>query len=322
LIVFFSRRLAQTVLLLFGLSIILFLLAQAVPGDFFSESQLNPSISADTLHSLRAQYGLDRALVVRYGHWLASVMKGDMGYSLAYNQPVSRLLLPRLANTLLLAIPSLLACWLLALVLGVLLAGYGGKWGERVFSFGTATLLATPDVLLALITLLIAARTRLFPAGGMHSLATADAGAFARARDLSWHLVLPGAVFVLSSLSPILRHVYAEMREVLESPHVRAAEGHGIPRLRVLFGYALPAAANPLASLFGLSLGLMFSVVLVVEIVLSWPGLGPMLLEAILARDMFVTIGGVMLSALMLVLGNLLADVLLYLADPRIRVQS
>jgi peptide/nickel transport system permease protein len=202
------------------------------------------------------------------------------------------------------------------------MAGYGGKWGERVFSLGTATLLATPDVLLALVALLIAARTRLFPAGGMYSLAAAGAGAFARARDLSWHLVLPGAVFVLSSLAPIVRHVHAEIKEVLESPHVRAAEGHGISRLRVLFRHALPAAANPLISLFGLSLGLMFSVVLVVEIVLSWPGLGPMLLEAILTRDMFVTIGGVMLSALMLVAGNLMADVLLYVVDPRIRVQS
>jgi peptide/nickel transport system permease protein len=321
LIRFISRRLAQTVLLLFGISVVLFLLAEAVPGDYFSEAQLNPNISADTLQALRSHYGLDRPLVVRYGYWLASVARGDMGYSLAYNQPVSQLLFPRLGNTLLLAVPALLTCWVLALVLGVLLAGYGGKWSERVFSLGSSALLATPDVLLALLALLIAARTRLFPAGGMHSLATADSGRLSSARDLAWHLFLPGCVFILSSLAPIVRHVHAEMKEVLQTPHVRAAEGHGISRLRVLFRYALPAAANPLVSLFGVSVGLMFSVVLVVEIVLGWPGLGPMLLEAILARDMFVTIGGVLLSALMLVLGNVVADFLLYAIDPRIRVQ-
>ncbi len=319
---YMAIRSGQTVLLLVGLSIILFLLMQAIPGDFFSEAQLNPNLSPQTLHSLRSQYGVDRPLASRYGHWLVSVLKGDFGYSLAYNQPVARLILPRLANTLVLAAPALLVCWIVALLMGVLLAGYGGRWVTRLFSAGTSVLLATPDVLLALVALLFAARTRIFPAGGMASPNVENMGLFAHGRDLAWHMALPVTVFVFSSLAPILRHVHAEMKEVLESAPVRAAEGHGIPYLKILFCYALPAAANPLISLFGVSFGLMFSVVMVVEIVLSWPGLGPMLLEAILARDMFVTMGGVLISALLLVLGNFLADVLLYVSDPRIRVRT
>ncbi len=321
MILYLAKRLGQTFLLLLGVSILLFVLTQAIPGDFFSEAQLNPNISADVLHSLRSQYGLDRPLPVRYGRWLAALIKGDMGYSFSYNQPVTRLLLPRLANTLVLAVPALLVCWAIALVAGVLFAGYGGRWTSRAFSFGTSMMLATPDVLLGLAALLFAARTHLFPTGGMTSVGV-KAGLLPAAKDLLSHLVLPSAVFILSAVAPILRHVYAEMKQVLQSPHIRAAEGHGIPRLRLLFRYALPAAANPLISLFGLSFGLMFSVVLVVEIVLSWPGLGPTMLEAILARDMFVTLGGVLLSALLLVTGNLLADILLYVADPRIRVQE
>jgi peptide/nickel transport system permease protein len=322
LIRYIGARLGQTLLLLVGISILLFLLMQAIPGDFFSEAQLNPNLSPETLHSLRLQYGLDKPFPARYGHWLASVVRGDFGYSLSYNQPVARLILPRLANTLLLAIPSLVVCWLIALFLGVLLAGYGGGWATRIFSLGTSTLLATPDVLLALVALLFAAKTRLLPAGGMSSPSAEGAGFFGQLKDLIWHMVLPLTVFVLSCLAPILRHVHAEINKVLESPHIRAAEGHGLRRWRILFGYALPAAANPLISLFGLSFGLMFSVVIVVEIVLSWPGMGPMLLEAILSRDMFVTMGGVLVTALLLVSGNLLADLLLYVSDPRIRVRT
>jgi peptide/nickel transport system permease protein len=112
------------------------------------------------------------------------------------------------------------------------------------------------------------------------------------------------------------------MAEVLGAPFLRAAEGHGIPRQTLLFKYALRAAANPLISLFGFSLGALLSGSLIVEVVMSWPGLGPLLLEAILARDVYVVIGGVLLSTIFLVGGNFVADMLLYRADPRIRTES
>ncbi len=137
--------------------------------------------------------------------------------------------------------------------------------------------------------------------------------------DLVRHMILPVAALVLSSLPLLVRHVRAAVAEVLGAPFLLAAKGHGIPKHRLLYRYALRAAANPLISLFGFSVGALLSGSLLVEVVMSWPGIGPFLLEAILARDLYVVIGGVLFSTLFLLGGNFLADVLLYWADPRIR---
>jgi peptide/nickel transport system permease protein len=143
-----------------------------------------------------------------------------------------------------------------------------------------------------------------------------------RVRDLLVHMALPVGALVLSVLPLLVRHVRAAIGEVLDAPFLLAAEGHGVPRRQLLYRYALPAAANPLISLFGFSVGTLLSGSLLVEVVMSWPGLGPFLLEAILARDLYVVIGGVLLSTLFLVGGNFLADLLLYWADARIRTEA
>lgn len=135
-------------------------------------------------------------------------------------------------------------------------------------------------------------------------------------------MTLPVAALVLSVLPLLVRHVRAAVAEVLVAPFLLAAEGHGIPRRTLLYRYALAAVANPLIALFGFSIGTLLSGSLLIEVVMSWPGLGPFLLEAILARDIYVVIGGVLLSTLFLVGGNFLADLLLYWADPRIRTES
>jgi peptide/nickel transport system permease protein len=319
---YLARRAGHGLLLLFGVSILLFLLFQAAPGDFLSEFRLNPQISPETVAHLRTQYGLDQPLPVRYWKWVKSSAQGEFGYSFAYNTPAAPLLWPRARNTLLLSLPALIISWLIAVPLGVLAAGWKGSWVDRLFSGGTSFLLALPDVLIALLALLLALKTGIFPVGGMTSVNAQDHGMWARLRDLVWHLILPVAALVIGSVTIILRHVRASVGEVLESSYMRAAEGHGLPRLKLLFGYALPAAANPLISLFGLSVALLLSVSLLIEVVMGWPGIGPLLLEAILARDLFVVIGAVMLSTLFLIGGNLLADVLLYAFDPRIRRQA
>lgn len=320
---YLARRLGHGLLMLFGVSILMFLLLQAAPGEFLSELKLNSQISEETIAGLRAQYGLDQPLPVRYWKWLESSARGDFGYSFEYNVPASRLLLPRARNTLLLTVPAVLISWLIAVPLGVLVAGQRkGSWADRLFSGGTSTLLALPDVLIALLALLVALKTGLFPVGGMTSVSPQDQGTWAWLRDIAWHMVLPVAALVIGSLTIILRHVRASVGEVLQSSYMRAAEGHGLPRFQLLFKYALPAAANPLISLFGLSVALLLSISLLIEVVMSWPGIGPLLLEAILARDLFVVIGAVMLSTVFLVAGNLLADILLYAFDPRIRMQS
>ncbi len=257
---YLGRRAGHGLLMLFGVSILLFLLFQAAPGDFLSDARVNSQISAETLAQLRVQYGLDQPLPVRYWQWLKSSAKGEFGYSFAYNTPASTLLWPRARNTLLLSVPALLISWLIAVPLGVLAAGWKGRWADQLFSGGTSALLALPDVLIALLALLAALKTGMFPVGGMTSMNALDQGTWARLRDLGWHMILPVAALVVGSVTIILRHVRASVSEVMESSYMRAAEGHGLSRFKLLFGYALPAAANPLISLFGLSVAMLLSV--------------------------------------------------------------
>ena len=310
------RRAGRAVFLLVAVSLLLFLLLQAAPGEFLSDMRLNPQISEGTLSALRAEYGLDQPLPSRYLHWLHSVIRGEMGYSFAYNLPASELLWPRAGNTLLLTIPALILSWLIAIPLGALAAWNRSRWTDRLFSTGTSMLLALPDLLLALLLLLLALRTGWFPAGGI-----ASSHGTSRFADLIWHMLLPVAALTIGAMPVILRHVRSAMIEALESPFVRAAQAHGVSTLRILFSHGLRAAANPLISLFGLSIAGLLSTSLLIEVVMSWPGMGPMLVEAIIGRDLFLVIGAVMLSTFFLVIGSFLADLLLYAADPRIRMQ-
>ncbi|PYP88895.1 MAG: ABC transporter substrate-binding protein [Candidatus Angelobacter sp. Gp1-AA117] len=316
------RRAGNIALMLLGVSILMFLLSAAAPGDVLSEARLNPQISPETLQAMRAQYGLDQPLPTRYWKWISSVVRGNLGYSFVYDVPASSLLWPRMLHTLLLTVPALFLSWIIALPLGVLAASRKGSWIDRAFSAGTSTLLAIPDLLLALLVLVFALRTHAFPVGGMNSHDAADSGWWATLVDTAWHMVLPVTVLVLGSMPTIIRHVRASMVEVLDSSYLKAAEGHGLSRFDLLYRYALPAAANPLITLLGLSVAALLSVSLLVEVVMSWPGMGPLLVEAILSHDLFVVIGATMLSILLMGVGNLFADLLLYAVDPRIRVQE
>jgi peptide/nickel transport system permease protein len=312
---YIARRLLHGLLLLVGVSLLSFLFADLAPGDYFSQLRTDPRVSAETVAALRAQYGLDRPLPVRYAAWVASVLRGDFGYSLAYNSPVGPLLWARVRATLLLTGTATLLAWLIALPLGIWNATARGTWGDSVSKVVLSFLLAIPDLLLAIVFLMLAVETGYFPTGGMVSPGPE------RVLDVAWHLVLPVAVLVLGMLPTLVRHVRASMAEAIDSPFALSARAQGIPRRRLLFRHLLPAAANPLISLFGFSLGTLLSASLLIEVVMGWPGLGPLFLEAIMARDFALVLAVVMLSASFLVVGNLLADILLYRMDPRIRMQ-
>ncbi len=299
-----------------------FLFTSLAPGTYFDEMRLNPQIAPETVAALRAQYGVDKPLPVRYLSWLNSALHGEMGFSFAYNSPVAPLLMVRARNTLVLTITSTLLAWAIALPLGIWSAERLGRLPDRLLSWGTAILLVIPDLALALGLLVFAVRTGWFPTGGMASVGFETLSSLNRLRDLVLHMILPVTALVLSSLPLLIRHVRAAMADVLNAPFLLAAVGHGIPRRTLLYRYALPAAANPVISLFGFSIGVLLSGSLLIEVVMSWPGLGPLLLESILARDLYVVVGGVLFSTLFLVGGNFLADLLLYWADPRIRTEG
>lgn len=316
------RRIGHAVFLLFGVSVLAFLFSALAPGNYVDDMRLNPQIAPETVRSLRAQYGLDRPMPERYLHWADSLLHGDLGFSFAYNRPVAPLLWLRARNTLLLTGSATFLAWFIALPLGAWSAERRGRLADRALSWTTAVLLVIPDLALALGLLALAVRSGWLPSGGLIATNLEGVSFSRKMLDIALHMVLPVSVLVASVLPLLLRHVRAAFAEALDAPFLRAAEGHGIPRARLLWRYALPAAGNPLITLLGFSVGALLSGSMLVEVVMSWPGLGPFLLEAILARDLYVVIGGVLLSTLFLVAGNFIADLLLYWADPRIRVEG
>lgn len=319
---FVLRRLRHGLGLLFAISILSFALTELAPGDFFDQLRLDPRISSETVEALRVRYGLDQPLPTRYVRWVGSTLRGEMGYSFALGQPVARVLWPRTLNTLLLTVTATLIAWLVALPLGIWVAARPRAWTRAIFGAGTSLLLALPDLLLGLLALLLAARTGWFPIGDMRVADPSSLSPLGRLLDVAHHMVLPVTALVLSIAPSLARHVHSAMAEVLASPFIQGIRGAGIPRRRLLLRYALPVAANPLVSLLGFSIAGLLSASLLIEIIIDWPGVGQLLFEAAEARDPYVVIGGVMVSSVLLIAGNLVADILLFKIDPRIRLEE
>lgn len=294
-----ARRLGRALLVLWGVSILSFVLFELAPGDFASEIRINPQIPAETVHQLREQYGLDKPFVARYASWLQSVLRGDFGISFAYNLPVSQLLPRRLVNTLILVLLAMALTWFAAVPLGAYAAARPHGSIARATKTLVAIQLSLPDLLVGLACLYLAVRTGWFRPHGSLALCV-----------LALALVTFPAVF---------RHVERSVSGTLAAPFARHLEACGVSPSRILIGHALPAALNPLITLLGLAPAALFSEALVLEVILGWPGLGPLLLEAILSRDVMVVLATVMVSTVLLVAGNGAADLLLSAADPRIR---
>jgi peptide/nickel transport system permease protein len=318
---FLARRLLHSATILLIISFLSFALIDVAPGEYVDEIRLDPNISQDTPDALRVRYGLDRPWVQRYTDWLGSVVQGDWGYSFAYGTPVAPLLWTRSLNTLALGLVSVVVSWLLAIPIGMSWAlASKGIW-DQIWAIVTSSLLSFPEVLWALLLLLFAVESRAFPAGGMWTFGSSEWSSEQKVVDLVHHMILPVSALVLSRIGVLIRHVKDSVEEARRLPHVHAARAKGLPKIRLLARHVLPLAANPLFTLFGLSIASLLSGSLIVEVVMGWPGLGPLLLEAILARDVYVVIGGVMCSAILLLLGSTATDLMLAVNDPRIALE-
>lgn len=310
-------RLVQGLALLWILPMAVFVFSDLAPGSLLDEMRLDPRMSPQRLEALTVQYGLDQSIWVRYRRWVESLLRGEGGYSPVYRRPVVELMAPRLANTLGWTLPAALLSWLIALALGTWSALRQKGWADRSILLWVALLSAVPEVLLALGGLLVAVHSPL-PLGGTVSLDHQQLTDLRRLADRASHLVIPVVVLVAATLPMLVRHVRSAVVEALDQPSVRAARGHGMAPVRWLGGYVWPAAANPLITLAGLSVGALVSGSMTVEWVLGLPGLGPMVIEAVSSRDLHVLTFGLLLACGFLVLGNALADLLLLWVDPRI----
>jgi peptide/nickel transport system permease protein len=317
--IFLVRRVTHALFILVLASALAFVLASIAPGDYFDEMRVSSEISPATLAKVRSQYGLDRPMHERYLQWIRSIPEGQWGFSFAYNSPAGPILVSRCRNTLLLTTIATAFAWLAALVWGGWAALNEGGIVDHLATVSTALLLAVPEVVLALCLLLFAVRTGYLPIGGLNSEDTYASGIWSFTRDLATHVALPAIVLAAGSLPFLLSHVRSAIAETLRSPFIDAAVGHGISRVRILLRHGFPSAANPLITLFGTSIGMLISSSLLTEAVFGWPGIGQLMLEAVQARDFFLVVDSAMLSTAFFLIGTLLADVLLYLADPRIR---
>jgi peptide/nickel transport system permease protein len=299
-----------------------FALIGAVPGDALSSLEQDGRISQATIEKLRVEYGLNRSLPARYWSWLTGVLRGDFGASLSEKIPVTRLIGARLGNTLKLSIAATLLALLVALPLGILSALRQGSWIDRLS--GTVVLLSvsTPRIVLAILAMLIAARTGLFPIGNVRALNSPQDYSLAALADNLHHLILPALVMALPLMAVYLRQTRTGLLETLQADFIRTARAKGLSERAVVLRHALRNALNPLITLFGFAVAALLSGSIIVETVMAWPGIGQLAVHAVRGRDVPVLMGIVMLTALMMVLGNLLADILQAIADPRIREQT
>ena len=316
---YLAQRAAHAALLLVAVSVLVFGLTELVPGDFTDDLRLNPDISPQTVVRLRERYGLDESVAVQYWRWAASVAGGEFGFSVLYGRPVGPLLRERATNTLLLSVTATLLAWCIALPIGAWSARHHGRVRERAVGATVTGIFAVPDLVVALVLLMIAVRTGGLPAGGLTSGDPSVVSLGARMTDIARHLLLPVTALATVMLPALVRHVRASLIEAIDAPFVQAAKAMGVGEWRLVYRHALRAAAGPLLPLLGLSVAGLLSASVTIEAVMSWPGLGPLLLDAIHARDVHLVVGITLVSTMFVVGGNLLADGLLYLADPRVR---
>ena len=317
---FLLRRLFSLVPLLMGVTLIAFLLIYLAPGDFLSQMSENPTISPDTIEAMRRKFGLDQAWYVQYFLWLKNVFVHlDFGESFAYRQPVFSVIIPRLGNTLILAVTAAIVAWGLAIPLGIISAVRQYSWVDKSSSLFAFIGLSIPELFFALLMMYFAANTGWFPVGGMRSLDFNDLSFGGKLLDLAHHLFLPALVLGMVPTAGRMRQMRANLLDVLRLDYVTTARAKGLDENTVVFKHAVRNAINPLITLFGFTIASLLSGSFIVEIVMAWPGLGSLTLEALLKQDLYLVMGSVVIAATMLVLGNLIADILLAIADPRIK---
>jgi peptide/nickel transport system permease protein len=313
------RRFLQMIPLHFGISALTFILLQLAPGDFLNQMAENPAISPATIDAMRRNFGLDRPWYIQYGLYLRNILLHfDFGESFSRHQPVFRVISEGLGNTLMLAGAAAIVTWGLALPLGIWAAVRQYSWVDKTLSLIAFVWLSIPEILSGLLLLMLAARTGWFPVGGMRSIDYDDLSALGKLGDLLWHLALPALVVGLVPLASRMRQMRGNLLDVLRLDYVTTARSKGLDEGVVIYKHALRNALNPMITLFGYTLGALVSGSFVAEIIFSWPGLGRLTLDAILTQDQYLVMGSVLMASVVLILGNLIADLLLAVADPRI----
>lgn len=312
------KRILQTIPLLIIVSVISFFIIRLAPIDPLAELRLNPSISQETLDKEIKRLKLDKPIYIQYGSWAISFIKGDLGYTSA-GEKVSTKLKERIPNTLLLTAIVIFMTWIVGLPLGILAAIRKETALDRLLTVISSVGMAIPSFFFAILMLMFAVKTGWFPVGGLTSYNYNDMSFCGKCIDLAKHLVLPVVVLFTISLSGLQRQMRANMLEVLDSDYVKFARAKGLSEFKVVFKHALRNAINPMITLLGFEFAGLLSGAALTEYVFQYPGLGRLILEAVMKSDINLVMASLMMGTIMLIAGNLIADILLMITDPRTR---
>jgi len=315
------KRILVLVPLLLIMSLLTFVFMQKTTGSFYDSLRMDPLISQETIAHYVRLYQLDRPLWIQFFHWLKNLFRLELGYSFYYNIPVVNVIKGRLLNTFILSLSSLIVTWGLAIPLGVWAALNRNRFIDRAIQILSYISLSTPSFFLAILLMYGASRTGWLPLGGMHSAAYDTFSPFGKFIDLLRHLIIPAiclSVYSVGSLQKIMR---GNMLEALRQQYVLTARAKGLPENRVVYVHALRNAVNPLITLLGYSFSSLLSGAALLEIIYGWPGLGSLMLTAVRSKDIYLVMASFVMSGVLFLLGNLLADILLAKCDPRIRYE-
>lgn len=319
---FLIRRIAAAIPLLFGISVLVFLLMAIAPGDFLDVARTQQDIPEEYIERMEEEFALDQPWYARYASWLGNVVQGNFGESWIYRIPVADLLKQRIPATLVLSALSILFALCIAIPLGVLAAIFKDSLFDRLSSIFAYAALSIPEFFLALLAVMFAANTGLFPVGGLTSMDHEFMPFWSRMADYAHHLVLPTLVLGMGSVASYMRIMRANFLDYIRADFVTTARAKGVGEGRVMFVHVLRNAINPLVSASGFILASLLSGSILVENVMNYPGLGQLIFEALMRQDEFVVVAAVLMGCIMLMLGNLIADLLLAWFDPRIRLDK
>jgi peptide/nickel transport system permease protein len=309
------------------ISMITFVIVQLPPGDFVTSAQAEIAASgggmdASAVEGMRIRYGLDKPILVQYWRWVSGFPRGDFGYSLEWNAPVWDIVARRLGWTLLLSGLALVFMWVVSIPIGIYSARHKYSLGDNVFSFLGFLGLSVPDFMLSLMWLVFATMMLGISASGLYSPQMVDAPwSFAKFLNLLNHLWPPVVIMGVVGTAELIRIMRGNLLDILNQQYVTTARSKGLEEKVVVQKYAVRMAINPLISVLGMQIPKMISSSIIVGLVLSVPTVGPIFLRALTTQDMYLAGAILLLMTVMLLIGNLLADIALAWVDPRIRYE-
>ena len=314
--------------MLFLMSVVSFLIILAPPGDFLNDivafmAEQGEEVTEAKIEWMRDKYGLNKPVYVQYFKWITGVIRWDLGRSLEYSRPVSELVNQRLLMTIILGVFTIAFTWTLAMPIGILSAVKQYSWMDYLFTFLSYFGVGTPNFLLALAVMYFALTLLDVNVTGLFSSEYADAPwSLGRVIDMLKHIWLPMLILGTDGTARFTRIVRANLLDEMTKPYVETARAKGLPEWKVILKYPTRIALNPFVSTAGWALPQLFSGSLIVATVLSLPTIGPLLLRALLAQDMFMAGSIILILTALTLVGTLISDIILALMDPRIRMEA